>query len=78
MSRNIFDPNGQAVAAKAFVFAGKQFKAGEVVPFRKMGRNPDGKPCRLTEHELLGLYRADLIEFVSPGKKLDEAAATAE
>lgn len=54
MGRNIFDPRGYAVAAKAFTHSGTRYELGDHFPHEELG-------C--IEFELKGLWLADLIDF---------------
>lgn len=55
MARNSFNSIGHAVAAKPFRYAGVEYDKGEEFPHRDLG---------IIEHELRGLWLADLIDFV--------------
>jgi hypothetical protein len=75
MARNIFDPNGHAVAARDFTFDGRSIKKGDPFNWRKAGKTPDGKPCKLDEHALRGLWLADMIDFADKVDKRGAAVA---
>lgn len=57
MSRGIFDPNGYAVTATEFTFAGVVYKVGDPFPHAVL---------KVTTFDLTGLWLADLIRFAPP------------
>jgi hypothetical protein len=69
MSHNYFNPDGYAVAAKDFTYAGTTYALNEPFPHLVLGVIP---------HELRGLWMAGLIRFERPPVAVEVPVATTE
>lgn len=60
MPQNVFNPKGRAIVVKAFVFSGRRFELDEEFPHAEYRKDPK---YQFTDHDLRGLWLADLVDF---------------